>query len=269
MDEQVNVSERLAQRASALERENRLLRTSVKQLARIRQQWTRALDELKQSKTDLQVSNRFLDRLLDTAPLPVLLVTAPRGRIVMANAAAEALVGVGRGGLIGRPGLRLLDPASRQLLLARLAHDAEAGTRKPLDARLRTLQQDARQLELHAAAVPGAAGRGGHVIVIAPDVTERNRAQEKLRLAAKIIEASPQGVVVLGPDRHIVDANDACAELFEQPMAALRGQTAEGLLGADNAKVFAKVSGQRWPRMAAGTAKSASPARLASHASCG
>ncbi|MGZ9035395.1 MAG: hypothetical protein ACXW25_13445, partial [Rhodospirillales bacterium] len=89
MSEQINASD-LAQRVSALERENRLLRTSVKQLGRIRQQWTRALDELRQSKSDLQVSNRFLDRLLDTAPLPVLLVTARRGRVVMANAAAEA-----------------------------------------------------------------------------------------------------------------------------------------------------------------------------------
>ncbi|MGZ9032912.1 MAG: PAS domain-containing protein, partial [Rhodospirillales bacterium] len=69
-------------------------------------------DELRQSKSDLQVSNRFLDRLLDTAPLPVLLVTARRGRVVMANAAAEAMVGVASGGLVGRPSLPLCRPAN-------------------------------------------------------------------------------------------------------------------------------------------------------------
>ncbi|MGZ8996042.1 MAG: diguanylate cyclase domain-containing protein, partial [Rhodospirillales bacterium] len=230
---------------SALERENRLLRTSVKQLGRIRQQWTRALDELRQSKSDLQVSNRFLDRLLDTAPLPVLLVTARRGRVVMANAAAEALVGVARGGLVGRPCLPLLDGPSRRRIIAQSLLPAAAnGARRPIDVRLVTLQQEVRHLELHVAAVSGAAGRPDHVIVIARDVTERNRAQEKLRLAAKIIEASPQGVVVLGPDRRIVDANGACGQLFGEPARALHGQRADTLLGASNTAVFAKLI---WP----------------------
>lgn len=245
MDEPANVSD-LAPRVSALERENRLLKTSVKQLARIRQQWTRALDELKQSKADLQVSNRFLDRLLDTAPLPVVLATMPRGRIVMANAAAEALAGVGRGGLIGRPGLRLLDQPSRRRLLARLASDWEGSARKAIDANLTTLQQAPRQLELHVAPVPKAGGGSGHVIVIARDVTERNQAQERLRLAAKIIEASPQGILVLGPDRRIVDANDACAALLAQPTRGLAGQSAEALLGRTNPGIFARLI---WPEV--------------------
>lgn len=247
MDEPAGVSD-LAQRVCALERENRLLKTSVKQLARIRQQWTRALDELKQSKADLQASNHFLDRLLDTAPLPVLLAALPRGRIVMANAAAETLAGVGRGGLIGRPGLRLLDRPSRRRLLERLALDAASPARKAVDARMTTLQQDTRQLELHAAAVPGAPGTRGHVLVIARDVTERNQAQEKLRLAAKIIEASPQGILVLDPNRRIVDANDACAALLAPQAGPMLGQPPEALLGPGNRETFATFI---WPEVIA------------------
>lgn len=101
----------LLQRFSAIERENRLLRISVKQLAKIRLQWTRSLDQLKHTKSELQVANRFLDRLVQTAPLPVLILTKSRGRVVMANAAAEALIGVGAGGLMGRYALAMLEAA--------------------------------------------------------------------------------------------------------------------------------------------------------------
>ncbi len=50
----------LARRVAALERENRLLQIGVAQLNRIREQWTRSLDELKAAKARLQVANETL-----------------------------------------------------------------------------------------------------------------------------------------------------------------------------------------------------------------
>lgn len=234
----------LSQRVSLLERENRLLRTGVKQLARIREQWTRSLTQLQQTKAELQVANRFLDQLLQTAPLPVVLLTRPHGRIVMANAAAAALVGAEFGGLSGKRWLGFLDSVSRRLAAGHVAAAADHDPRPPIHVRLVTLQRDIRQLELHMTSVPGGSDAADHVMVIARDVTERDRAQEALRLAAKIIEASPQGILVLGPDGSIVDANRACATFFSHAADDLIGGRTSHLFGPTNAHVMSETV---WP----------------------
>jgi diguanylate cyclase (GGDEF)-like protein/PAS domain S-box-containing protein len=171
----------LAQRLVTLERENRLLQHAMSQLARIREQWTRALDELKETKARLKASNRFLDRLLHTAPLPVLVLTRPWGRILMANAAAEALAGVPPGGLVGRSALRILSPSARRGLTRRLAEAARAGGPAPVALTLGAPGAEPRHLELHGSAVKVAPGEPERLMVIAQDVTERRVAEECLR----------------------------------------------------------------------------------------
>lgn len=56
----MDADEDLRKRVSALERENRLLQIGVAQLTRIREQWTRSLDQLKANKSRLQVANESL-----------------------------------------------------------------------------------------------------------------------------------------------------------------------------------------------------------------
>lgn len=238
----------LVKRVSALERENRLLQIGVKQLTRIREQWTRSLDELKATKSRLQVSNQFLDRLLRTAPLPVLVLTKPRGRIVMANMAAETLIGVDADGLTGISALRLLDHQARSDLLQRYrAPVAKGATAEPVAVNLLTRAGQVRRLEVHWAESAGLPGERERLVVIAQDVTERQAAAEQLRLAGRIIENTPQGIVVLDREQRIMSINPAGCELAGVPAASLIGQSAGVLPGPDHVEalfeVLAKVAG--------------------------
>jgi len=228
----------LAERVSALDRENRLLRSGVKQLTRIRQNWARSVDELKLVKGRLEASNRFLDRLLQSAPLPVVVLDRWRGRIVMANGAAENLVGVARGGLTGCVALTLLDRDARRSALRRTG---ESGSAAMPELRLVTLRRETRVVEMHWTQLQNKAGGNDGVVVMLQDITERRCAEERLHLAGKIIETSPQGVVVLNPHRIIATTNEACRHVTGWSGEALVGQPMEKLLGPEQADLLAVV----------------------------
>ena len=67
----------LINRLATLERENILLKIGVKQLTRIREQWTRSLDELTATKSSLQASKQYLAGPRTPSPLPILVVSRP------------------------------------------------------------------------------------------------------------------------------------------------------------------------------------------------
>lgn len=176
----------LTQRISTLERENRLLKIGVRQLTRIREQWTRSLDELTATKLRLQLTNQFLDQLVHTAPLPILVITRPYGRITMANIAAQALVGAGEQGLVGTRALRLLDRESRHEVLRSLAAATSRGpTIAATRVSLLTRQGELRQLDLHWADSGDLPGERDRVVVIAQDVSERLLVEQRLRFQSQ------------------------------------------------------------------------------------
>jgi PAS domain S-box-containing protein len=151
----------------------------------MRRLWTNAITELKATKADLQSSKNFLTRVLETAPLPVLVVSAANGRIQLANTASERLTALPAEKLRGRRVLRLLEGADRREAL-RLASTL-ADAREPSNAhafRVRTAGGHARLVKVFGARVTGAAGGGEQLILIAEDITEKHLAEEKLRLAS-------------------------------------------------------------------------------------
>ncbi len=163
----------LIRRLATLERENILLKISVKQLTRIREQWTRSLDELTATKSSLQASKRFLDRLLNTAPLPILVVSRPWGRVMMANAAAESLVGCTTvNELIGTRALAQVETAARRDVLRSLAMAvASEVAGDPVGVRLRPRDGEVRQLEVYCAGIAGVQRHECRMILIAQDVS--------------------------------------------------------------------------------------------------
>jgi diguanylate cyclase (GGDEF)-like protein/PAS domain S-box-containing protein len=171
----------LANHVSALERENRLLHISIRQFQRIRHIWNQSLDELKTIKSRLEISNELLERLLGSAPLPVVIVERRHGRIVMANAAADELMGIAPGALIGQAALSLLEPANRRRMLRQFAQRARPGRNSVVpEIRLDTIGRGSRLLEVHWADVSAGAD-GERAIVMLLDITDRRKAEDRLR----------------------------------------------------------------------------------------
>jgi diguanylate cyclase (GGDEF)-like protein/PAS domain S-box-containing protein len=234
----------LARRVSTLERENRLLQIGLKQLTRIREQWTHSLDELKATKSRVEISRKFLDQLLHTAPLPVLVLSRPWSRIAMANMAAETLIGVSAGGLVGRRALGLVDRGWRGDFVQRFRSTEPDDGGVASEVCVATASGATRRLELHWAEVATLPGEPKRDILIAQDVTERQAAEQRLRLAGKIIESSPQGIAVLDVDNRILNINRAGSELSGHADDELIGQPAVNLVDAGRTKTFVNILAQ-------------------------
>lgn len=122
-----------------------------------------------------------VERLLQTAPPPVVVLDKD-GVVMMANAAAEALVGSAAGDLVGRHALSLLEPLSRQSVLRLYA----AGTPRvrppcPPEVQISTLHGELRLVEVHWSDVEGSAGAKDCVVVMLRDITDQRQAEERLR----------------------------------------------------------------------------------------
>ena len=148
--------------------------------------------------------------LLDFSGELVILFSLPGGEIVDANSPAGEIFGLPAEQLIGRP-LASLGIHQDKSILARLNEDAAHGET--------TLHHDELHLQASGA---GAAVRHLDVnfrvasvegtpygILIGHDAAPRLASEAKLRLAARVIERSSEGIIITGADRTIIEVNAA------------------------------------------------------------
>ncbi|MEW6165350.1 MAG: PAS domain S-box protein [Pseudomonadota bacterium] len=145
----------------------------------------------------------ILDNLQDTYYR-----TDLEGRIVRASASVRDLLGYAPEEVVGRRMSDFyVDPASREIFLATLrAHD---GAVSGYESHLR--HRDGREVWVltNAHYVRDAAGQIVGVEGTTRDITERRRAEEQLRLAAKVFESSGEGIMITDAGNRIVSVNAA------------------------------------------------------------
>jgi len=141
------------------------------------------------------------------------------GRVTFLNRAAQRLSGVGERQSLGQPG-EVLFP-----FLATLPR--QAGER--VEALLRSDQGEGIPIEIVAAPIVEARRVTGTVVVFR-DIRERRHAEESRRLAAAVVEWSPQAIVVADLSGTIIIVNPAfsrlsgleSADIVGQPVSVLR-----------------------------------------------
>jgi len=147
------------------------------------------------------------------------LVDPERAAIVDANPAACAFYGYPLQAFRGKP-LRDIDPRPEGEYRA-AAERVLADGRGYFLLQHRMANGEIRHVEVHAS--PLRVGGQTLIYSIVHDVTQRHRAEEQLRLAAKAIASSGEGIVVTDRDNRIVSVNPA--------FCALSGYEADELLG--------------------------------------
>jgi len=112
--------------------------------------------------------------------------------------------------------------------------------------------KDGHTLDLIVSAHAVELGGRTTILTIAQDITERKRAEERLRLMSRVVAESPTSIVIMRHTGEIDYVNPRFEELMGIPAEAIRDQTWDALLqasegaGSGEEIVSALRSGQTW-----------------------
>jgi PAS domain S-box-containing protein len=168
-------------------------------------------------------------RLIVEAAPNAIVVIDENGRVVIVNSQTEKLFGYSRDQLIGQP---------IELLVPERFRSAHPGQRRSffVDARARPmgagrdlygLRSDGTEFPVEIGLNPIRTERGMLVLSAIVDITERQRAERRFRLA---IESAPSGMVMVDRMGHIVLVNSQAEKLFVYSRAELIGKRVEILV---------------------------------------
>jgi PAS domain S-box-containing protein len=185
------------------------------------------------SSQDMQPSQQSDDtfRLIVEAAPNAIVVIDESGRIVIVNAQTEKLFGYDRAELIGQA-IELLVPKRFR------SHHPEVRESFFIDARARPmgagrdlfgLRKDGTEFPVEIGLNPIRTDRGMLVLSAIVDITERQRAEKRFRLA---IESAPSGMVMVDRRGSIVLVNSQAEKLFGYDREELIGQPVEILVPA-------------------------------------
>jgi PAS domain S-box-containing protein len=187
--------------------------------------------ERKRTQAELTQVNARLNAVLDASTQVSIIATDPEGRITVFNPGAERMLGYSAWEMLGKTPLQMHDLEEVKTHAARLSAEygvkiegittfIERARRGGHDVREWTyIRKDGTRLtvQLAVTAVVDAEGRINGYLGIATDLTERQRAERKLRSSEarfrRLVESNIFGVVFGDIDGNITDANDAFLEM--------------------------------------------------------
>ena len=179
----------------------------------------------------LSLGEAQLRLVIDAAPSGMIMVNHA-GQIVLVNSQIEQLFGYERTELIGK---------SIEVLVPRHARDKHPDYRSKYFADPKTramgigrdlygLRKDGTEIPVEIGLNPLMTGGDRFVLASVVDITERKRAEERLRIT---IEAAPSGMIMVDQDGKIVLVNTQVERLFGYSREELLGQSIEMLVPAN------------------------------------
>ncbi|KUM02363.1 EAL domain-containing protein [Chromobacterium subtsugae] len=109
--------------------------------------------------------------------------------------------------------LQHIDPRDESEVASAINRTRQGGDSFNVSFRLRADDQaDVRWMEAHGKRFDDGE-RGGRIIGVMQDVTERRRAEERLRQAVTVFESTAEGIAILDAGRKVISANPAFSQL--------------------------------------------------------
>lgn len=174
-------------------------------------------------------ANEDTFRLLVEAAPNAIVVIDEDGAIALVNSQTEKLFGYSRDELVGQP-VEVLVPARFRAGHPRLRQNFFTDARaRPMGAGrdLYGLRKDGSEFPVEIGLNPIRTERGMLILSAIVDITERQRAERRFRLA---IESAPSGMVMVDRHGHIVLVNSQAEKLFGYSRNELIGQPVEMLV---------------------------------------
>jgi PAS domain S-box-containing protein len=188
------------------------------------------ITDRKRAQEALQESEERLRGLFETMAEGIVLI-APDGQIIQANTAAEHILGLQRSEIEARnyvsPEWKTLRPdgtpmppeemaGPRAMKEKRLVKDVVMGVKRPDDS--------ISWINVSAAPLMDEAGRFEGVVGTFADITERKRAEEALKMQARVLESMVEGVNVSDENGVISFTNSAFDAMFGYERGELIGK---------------------------------------------
>lgn len=151
-----------------------------------------------------QQSEEQYRRLLDASPCAILVVQD--GRYAYGNPYALERFGYSADELRQIPVLETVHPDSREQILQRLAAIGRGEANAPIQVKL--LRKGGEVMDHESQSVPIVFDGRPAALVIGLEVTERKRAEERIRRLAELLDASPTSITVHDPRGHFLYANE-------------------------------------------------------------
>lgn len=177
---------------------------------------------------DNQLSEERLRLVIEASPSGMLMVDK-RGSIVLVNSQVERLFGYSRAELLGQPieilvpaGAKSQHPGHRDNFFAKPSVRAMGSGRDLFGVR-----KDGTQIPVEIGLNPLVSDGQQFVLASVVDITERKRAEERLRL---VVEASPSGMIMMDGDGRMVLVNAQVEKLFGYDRSELIGEKMEMLV---------------------------------------
>ena len=157
----------------------------------------------------------------------LIVVLDREGRVVKLNRSACETLGRREAEVAGRSWIEVAIPPELRGKVGEVFHTMVQGTARSFEAyENEVLGAGGRRLiRWHNRAVPGADGRPESIVCAGEDITDRREAGDKIRLLARVFEASTEGVMISDAANRIVNVNAA--------FTAITGYGLEEVAGKD------------------------------------
>ncbi len=143
------------------------------------------ITERRKAELELERTKAFLDTVIENVPVTVFVKDVREQRYVLVNRAAEQLWGIPRDEVIGKHALDLFPKQTADLIVARdgelLAH---SGQQFHVTHQVETPHNGTRLVELRRIAILDEHGKPEYLLGVVEDVTERARADERIKYMA-------------------------------------------------------------------------------------
>ncbi|NCC28468.1 MAG: PAS domain S-box protein, partial [Gammaproteobacteria bacterium] len=192
------------------------------------------------SENALAESERHYRLLADHAT-DMISVHDVESRYVYVSPACRTLLGYGPEELLGRSAYDFIHPKDHGLLAAHQRAGLETGVSAPLPTlQYRLRRADGTDIWVETTSRQFRAERDGELTLVATtrDITERRRAEERLRQSARAFENAAEGVTVADPEGNIVSVNRAFTEITGYSEAEVLGRNPRILQSGRHDRAF-------------------------------
>jgi diguanylate cyclase (GGDEF)-like protein/PAS domain S-box-containing protein len=143
------------------------------------------ITERRKAELELERTKAFLDTVIENVPVTVFVKDVREQRYVLVNRAAEQLWGIPREDVIGKNALDLFPKQTADLILARDGELlAQSGQQFHTTHQVETPHNGTRLVESRRIAILDEKGKPEYLLGVVEDVTERARADERIKYMA-------------------------------------------------------------------------------------
>jgi PAS domain S-box-containing protein len=150
------------------------LERSISELVDVNQKLENELAELNRSNVQRDHAPAFLDMVIESVPITLIVKNARNGRYTMVNRAAEDLWGIARTGIIGKTARDIFDKDEADRIEARDVAALHSGQRLATDEQpMQTPGNGTRLISTKGVVIQDASGKPEYLLNVMEDITER------------------------------------------------------------------------------------------------